>query len=128
MVNKRTKKTEKKLWDEDFTKVQLRRSKKRAIIPCTIILFCFSIIFLRLFVLMVLDHEVLSQKADRQYIGVKTLKPQRGTIWDREMRPLSVDVESESLYAAPSKIKDIESFSSDFAGVIKMSSRNLEKK
>ncbi len=128
MIKRRTNKTERKLWDRDLAKIHLRRSKKRAVILCTIVLFCFSVIFLRLIVLMVFDHEVLSQKADRQYLGVKTLRPQRGVIWDREMRPLTVNIETESLYAAPSKIKDIKSLSPDLARIIKVSPASLTKK
>jgi cell division protein FtsI/penicillin-binding protein 2 len=66
MRNKRKKITGKKLWDENFEKIRLNKSKKRAVIIRTIIFICFSVIFIRLMVLMVFDHDVLSQKAEQQ--------------------------------------------------------------
>jgi cell division protein FtsI (penicillin-binding protein 3) len=128
MGARRIRKIEKKLWDEDFEKIRLTRSKKRAIVVCTIVFFCFFIVFIRLFVLMVFEHEVLSQKAERQYRRIKTLKAQRGRIWDREMRPMALDIESDSLYAAPSRIKDMKGLASKLSPVIDMSvGRIIEK-
>jgi cell division protein FtsI (penicillin-binding protein 3) len=128
MLNRKPKREEKKLWDEDITKIRLKQSKKKALILCTVILFCFSVIVIRLVGLMVFDHETLTQKADRQYLGIKTLTPQRGVIWDREMRPLSVNIETESLYAVPSKINDIERLSYNLAPIIKVSEKRLSTK
>ena len=70
----------KKLWDEDFERIQLAKSKKRFIIIRTIIFFCFFVVFVRLIVLMVFDHEMLSQKAEKQYQSTKILKAKRGSI------------------------------------------------
>ncbi|MEK6527781.1 MAG: penicillin-binding protein 2, partial [Nitrospirota bacterium] len=128
MLNRKAKREEKKLWDEDITKIRLKQSKKKAFVLCTIILFCFSVIVIRLVDLMVFDHETLTQKADRQYLGIKTLSPQRGLIWDREMRPLSVNIETESLYAVPSKINDIKRLSYNLAPIIKVSEKRLSNK
>ena len=126
MLNRKAKREEKKLWDEDITKIRLKQSKKKALVLCTVILFCFSVIVIRLVDLMVFDHETLTQKADRQYLGIKTLSPQRGLIWDREMRPLSVNIETESLYAVPSKINDIKRLSYNLAPIIKVSEKRLQ--
>lgn len=128
MLNRKAKREEKKLWDEDITKIRLKQSKKKALILCTVILFCFSVIVIRLVDLMVFDHETLTQKADRQYLGIKTLSPQRGLIFDRDMRPLSVNIETESLYAVPSKINDIKRLSYNLAPIIKVSEKRLSNK
>lgn len=128
MLNRKAKREEKKLWDEDITKTRLKQSKKKALILCTVILFCFSVIVIRLVDLMVFDHETLTQKADRQYLGIKTLSPQRGVIRDREMRPLSVNIETASLYAVPSKINDIKRLSYNLAPIIKVSEKRLRNK
>jgi len=118
MKNRGIRNIEKKLWDEDFERIRLTRSKKRAIVICTIVFFCFFVVFIRLIVLMVFDHEVLSQKAERQYRKIKTLEAQRGSIWDREMRPMALTIETDSLYAVPSKIKGIKDLASKLAPVI----------
>ncbi len=128
MINRRTRKRERKLWDEDFTEIWLKKSKNRAIILCTIVFFCFLVIFLRLIDLMVVDHETLSHRAKQQYRRIKTLKPQRGIIWDRAMRQMTVNIETDSLYAVPSQINDVEGLSLHLAPLIKVPSRRLSKK
>jgi cell division protein FtsI (penicillin-binding protein 3) len=128
MKNRKNKIAERKLWDEDFEKIRLEQSKKRAIIIRTIMYFCFFSIFIRLVFLMVFDHGVLSEKAARQYRKTKTLTVQRGGIWDREMRPLAVNTEAESLYAVPSRITDVRSIAQQLSPVIKVSAMKLNKK
>ena len=128
MRNKRKKITGRKLWDENFEKIRLDKSKKRAVIIRTIIFFCFSAIFIRLVVLMVFDHDMLSRKAEQQYLRTRTLKAQRGIIWDRAMRPLSINIETDSLYAVPSQVNNVKELSVKLASVIKVSAKKLNKK
>ena len=118
----------KKLWDENFEKKRLDKSKKRAVIIRTIIFFCFFAIFIRLIFLMVFDHHALSEKAEQQYLRTKTLKAQRGLIWDRTMRPLVINMEADSLYVDPSQIDNTRALSRDLASVIRVSAKKLNKK
>lgn len=117
-----------KLWDEDLTKIQLKKSRKRAVILRTIIYFTFAIIIFRLINLMVLNHESLTKRADLQYGTVKTLRPQRGLIWDRRMRKMAVNIDVDSLYAVPSQIEDIEYLSLRLSPIIKVSSEDLRER
>lgn len=128
MIKRKIKQIEKKLWDEDFEKIRLAKSKKKAVMVCTIIFFCFFVISMRLIVLMVFDHKVLSQSAEQQYLRIKTLEAQRGGIWDREMRPLAVNIEADSLYAVPSGIDDARGLSLQLAPLINVSSERLIEK
>lgn len=118
----------KKLWDEDLRGIQLQKSRKRAIILITGALFCFFIISFRLVDLMIFNHERLSQRARQQYLRIKTLKPQRGVIWDRRMREMAVNIEADSLYAVPSEVEDPRYLSSKLAPVIKVSEKRLIRK
>lgn len=127
----RRRKTEKietrKLWDEDPVKIPLQKSRKRALVIVTVILFCFAAIFIRLIDLMVLDHDKLSGRAAQQYNREKTLKAQRGVIWDRKMREMAGNIESDSLYAVPSKVEDTRGLAQKIAFVTKSSSKELTK-
>lgn len=128
MANRRRKRIEsRKLWDEDLTRPQFKKCKKRAVILVTIIFFGFAIISFRLFDLMILQHESLSRKAKQQYLKSKTLKPQRGIIWDRNMREMAINVETDSLYAVPSEVTNIDILSSKLAPVIKVSAKKLNR-
>lgn len=127
MVNRRKKRVEiKKLWDEDPAKLQLKKSKKRAVILITIIFFCFALISFRLIDLMILRHEILSQKAGQQYGRVKTLMPQRGVVWDRRMRDMVVNIEADSLSAVPSEVKDVELLFLQLDPIIKISAKKRD--
>ena len=114
-----------KLWDEDPKEIPFKKSRKRAVALNTIIFFGFAVILLRLVDLMILSHEKLSERADRQYIREKTLTPQRGLIWDRKMREMATNVEADSLYGVPSKMKDTRNLSRDLAPLVNMSSKKL---
>lgn len=115
----------KKLWDEDPVKIPFQKSRKRAVVLFTVIFFCFAAIFLRLIDLMVLDHDKLSGRAEQQYIREKILKPQRGIIWDRKMREMAANIESDSLYAVPSKIDDTRTLTRKLAPLTRVSSKHL---
>jgi cell division protein FtsI (penicillin-binding protein 3) len=117
----------KKLWDEDPSAIQIEKSRRRAVVLITVVCFGFLVISLRLIDLMVLNHETLSGKASRQYILEKTLKPQRGIIWDRRMKELAINLEVDSLYAVPSEVKDRKLLSSRLASLISVSSGTLER-
>ena len=128
MIKRNKREIGRKLWDEDLGKTWLNKSKKRAVVLCTIVVFCFVVILMRLIGLMVVDHEKLSQRAEMQYLKVKTLRPQRGVIWDRNMRQMAVNIETDSLYAVPSQVTDVEGLSSRLAPLIKVSTQGLSEK
>nr|MBC8414648.1 hypothetical protein [bacterium] len=114
-----------KLWDEDPNRIPLQKSRKRALVVNTIVLFGFAVIFLRLVDLMVIDHKMLSSRAERQYSRQEKLQSHRGVIWDRKMREMAASVDSSSLYAVPSKISDTRNLARKLAPVIKTTSKQL---
>ena len=114
-----------KLWDEDPVKIPLQKSRKRALVIVTVILFGFAVIFFRLITLMVVDHDKLSGRAAQQYNREKTLQPQRGVIWDRRMKEMAANIESDSLFAIPSKIENTRNLSRELASLTKVSSKEL---
>ncbi|GBD97395.1 MAG TPA: penicillin-binding protein 2 [Nitrospirae bacterium] len=114
-----------KLWDEDPKEIPFKKSRKRAVVLNTIIFFGFAVILLRLVDLMILSHEKLSERAEQQYIREKVLEPQRGVIWDRQMREMATNVEADSLYGVPSKMKDTRNLSRDLAPLVHVSSKQL---
>ncbi len=118
----------KKLWDEDLSNIHLNKSKRKAVILATVICFGFAAISFRLINLMVFNHKTLSQKANRQYDRVKTIKPYRGVVWDRKMREMAINIETDSLYAVPSKISDVKLLSSKLAPIIKVSAADINRK
>jgi cell division protein FtsI (penicillin-binding protein 3) len=129
MIKRRLQKIQKvqdrKLWDEDTRQMPLENSRKRGVVIITVILFGFAVILFRLVNLMIFDHEKLSERAAQQYIRAKTLTSQRGIIWDRNLKEMATNIETDSLYAVPVKIKDPNQLSSQISPIIKVSAREI---
>jgi cell division protein FtsI/penicillin-binding protein 2 len=79
-------------------------NRKRAIILNTAIIFGFFAIFLRLFSLMVVDHNALSERAKLQQIKAEDIHAMRGNIYDRKGREFAVNLELESLYCDSTEV------------------------
>jgi len=72
----------------------------------------------------------LSEKADKQHNHVVDLEPRRGTIYDRDMRALALNVAAYSLFANPKamSVKQKTAAVSKLATVLGMDSEALSKK
>lgn len=60
----------------------------------------------RLFYLQVLQSRRFSEMASGQHNAVMKIEPRRGTIFDRYMEPLAINLDVPSVYADPRSIKD----------------------
>lgn len=78
----------------------------RAIILIFLLLFA-SCIF-RLFYIQCFRSRYLSRIADQQHSFYVELEPLRGVIYDRNLKPLALNLPSDSLYASPRQIKNKE--------------------
>ena len=72
---------------------------------------CFFVLFgaalgTRLFFLQVINHEKLVALSKKQYESTKKIVFGRGTIFDRNQNELAMNVEVESVYITPKKVKD----------------------
>ena len=79
---------------------------------------CFSIVFSgiligRLFKLQILDSERYKQLAVEQQMKSKEISPQRGTIYDRNMRVLAQSVTAWTIVVDPSRIVDTKDKTAD---------------
>ena len=125
MAQRRQKINMKKLWEQDPVEIPLKKSRKRAIVLTSIILFSFIAILLRLVDLMIFSHEKLSKRAEQQYILEETLKPPRGVIWDRNMREMATNMEVPSLFGVPSAMENTLTISKNLAPFMNVSSKEL---
>ena len=65
-----------------------------------------TLLLLRLFFLQALQHRFYFKIANEEHIVSVELQAKRGTIFDRNMRPLAVNLSRDSIYANPREIKD----------------------
>jgi cell division protein FtsI (penicillin-binding protein 3) len=68
----------------------------------------FLLFFFRLLAIQLFRATFLSRLAAQQHTYYMELEPKRGGIYDRNMRPLAVNVATFSLYAVPPQIQDRE--------------------
>lgn len=77
---------------------------------------------------MIFDHDKLSRRAAQQYQLKKTLRPQRGVIWDRNMKEMAINIDAYSLYAVPNQVKDTRKFSREISPLVKISYKDLNRR
>ena len=74
----------------------------------------------RLISLHVVHASALEALAERQQAGRLTIEPARGRLLDRSGRPLTINVEAQSVYAVPSKIPNRHAFARAVAPVLRL--------
>jgi len=94
---------------------------------------CFFFLFgaalgTRLFFLQVIDHEKLVALSKKQYEATKKIVYGRGTIFDRNHNELAMNVEVESVYVTPSKVKDKKHTARILASHLKVDRKEIYKK
>ena len=65
-----------------------------------------TLLLVRLFFLQIVEHRFYFKIANEEHIVSVDLQPKRGTIFDRNMRPIAVNLNRDSIYANPREIKD----------------------
>ncbi len=77
--------------------------------------------------IQVFKAPVLSQKAEREYLGYTVMKGKRGKIFDAHMNALATSGDSLSLAASPAQIKDPARTAAKLAHALDISEKKLEK-
>lgn len=72
------------------------------------IFFCIIISVVKLGILQIFHASMLSEKADKQHNHVVEIEPRRGTIYDRNMHALALNVSVYSLFANPMSMTPAE--------------------
>ena len=82
---------------------------------------------MRLVHLQVTQHEWLREKAVDQRQDIKKSKLLRGTIYDRDDRPLAMSINVKTLYADPIEIADVDKTAKHLAKLLKIDASALAK-
>ncbi len=88
----------------------MRLVRRRMTIVFIVLALAMSGLAARLVSLHVIQAQSLDAMAERQRSGTLPLEPRRGRVLDRLGRPLAVNVDAESVFAAPSKITNPQTF------------------
>lgn len=79
-----------------------------------------AILVLRLFYLQAVRHSFYFKLANEEHIFSEKLQPKRGTIYDRNMRVLAVNLNRESVYANPRQMVDKDKTAKILASVLEL--------
>jgi cell division protein FtsI (penicillin-binding protein 3) len=88
----------------------------RGIVLSTAVVFFFAVVVVRLADRMLINHEALSKRARLQHLKREDIQVRRGIIYDRMGRELAVNLEVESMYCNPRKVRSPEETASLIAG------------
>ncbi len=86
------------------------------------------LLFIRLFCLQVINYEKFSRIASGQHNKVMIIEPRRGTIFDRNMEPLAINLDVPSIFCNPREIRDKNKTASQLAAIFNINSDELLKK
>ena len=70
------------------------------------LLILLTTLFLRLFYIQIIRFEDFKQKAKNQHSKEFTIDPRRGTIFDKYMEPMAINLDAHSIYCNPRQIKE----------------------
>lgn len=99
---------------------------RRLLIFAGVALFWMTAIFLRLTYLQLFRHSEYLARAQRQQQRTVEITPKRGTIYDRNMRPLAMSISVDSAFAVPSEIVDENLAARLLSGVVNLPQDVLE--
>lgn len=108
----------------------LRFIRVRALAALFVLLFAFTSIVIRSYVLQLGNDSRLQKWAEQQYHKKIILSPERGTIFDRNGHELAIDIQVFSIFAHPHLIPadQRESVAAELAKVLADSRRAISKK
>ena len=110
-----------KLFNKDIIKYKMY-------LVMAIFLAAFLSVILRAYQLQVVDSEYLRKKAQRDYAKIKVLLSKRGTIFDKNGKPLAISVDASSIYARPALIKDKKKTAHILAKITKQNWASIYKR
>jgi cell division protein FtsI/penicillin-binding protein 2 len=94
--------------------------KARQAVLLLIFLLSFFILELRLFYLQAIRHGFLSKIANEQHIVSVEIPPRRGTIFDRNMRVLAMNLNEDSVYANSREVGNKRKTSRILSSILKL--------
>ena len=93
-----------------------------------IFFFSFLLISVRLVYIQILKSSFFTNLAQRQHYFFLEIEPERGTIFDRNLKPQTQNIPSYSLYVSPKEIKDKNRLLRELRGILGLDNRFLKER
>lgn len=106
--------------------------KKRLLFVLGVFTFFTTLLVFRIGWIQIANGQEYQQKAYEQQTNNRTISPKRGTIYDRNMKPLAVSGSVETITINPEAVrdlnKDIDFIANELAGILGMQKETIIKK
>jgi len=106
----------------------MRAANQRAIVACTALAVCFTVLSIRLVQLQVTRHEEYAEKAARQNVHQEPIFARRGTIVDVKGNTLAQNEPVKTVVADASLIKDQAALAALLAKPLDLSAKEIRQK
>ena len=103
-------------------------SRARQIAVVVLFLLAFGILITRLLYLQVIRHAFYSKLASEQHNVSVEIPAKRGTIFDRRMRVLAVNLNSDSIFANPRAVKNKRFAARELSYILKLNENVILQK
>ncbi len=105
-----------------------RDYRARIYLPFFLLFMALIILEGRLYDLQILNHQKFFRQASKGQTRSIKISPKRGSIYDRNLEKLAVNIPSYSLYARPGKISHSKKVARKFSPIVRMKVSSLTKK
>jgi len=102
--------------------------RTRTLILFVLLELCFAFLIYRLFCIQCIRGDDLRRQAAEQYSRKVYINAKRGNIYDTNLQPLAINMNTYSLYADPSIIGDRESVAKSLSSILGMSGEEIMQK
>ena len=106
----------------------LQRNRRRLTIAKILFLGIFVAVGGRAFQLQVFQGDKLMRLGQRQHLKEWIVLPKRGALFDRGGEPLALSMESQSVYARPHRIQEVENVSQNLAQILNLRVAEVRQK
>jgi len=97
--------------------VFIKKPSARLKLLTSFLLLFLILLSLKLILIQLFRSEYLRKLAEKQHNFFLELQPERGAIYDRNLRPLAMNLPVQSLYAIPSRIENKEKLAEKLASI-----------
>ena len=111
--------------DSRTAKPDRSRLERRRLIVGVVCFLWFACIAARLYYFQVIQYVDMVSRAQRQRQRVIEVAPQRGVIFDRQMKPLAMSMAVDSVFAVPSELTEPPKVASRLAPVLSVDADDL---
>jgi stage V sporulation protein D (sporulation-specific penicillin-binding protein) len=104
-----------------------RDYRARIYLPFFLLFMALIILEARLYDLQILNHQKFFRQASKGQTKSIKISPKRGSIYDRNLEKLAVNIPSYSLYARPGKISHLKKVARKLSPILRIKVSNLTK-